>query len=83
MVSGQARYTDVAALGSEWTFVETGDFLRDGKSDFLIENTAGSVVVGEVGSSGQAAYTPVADLGPEWKFVARPATTWGRPRSVP
>jgi hypothetical protein len=43
------------------------DFNADGKSDFLIQNTAGVVVVGEV-SGGQAAFTAVTDLGPEWAF---------------
>jgi hypothetical protein len=45
------------------------DFNGDQKSDLLIENGAGAVVVGEVGASNQAAFTQVAGLGPEWKFV--------------
>ncbi len=44
------------------------DFNGDQKSDFLIENTAGAVVVGEVGASGVAATTQVGALGPEWSF---------------
>ena len=43
------------------------DFNGDGVSDFLIENTSGAVVVGEVGG-GQAGYGEVAALGPEWSF---------------
>ncbi|MFI4936382.1 MAG: NF038122 family metalloprotease [Caulobacterales bacterium] len=43
------------------------DLLGHGKSDFLIENTVGAVVVGEV-SSGQAGYAQVAGLGSEWSF---------------
>jgi hypothetical protein len=65
---GQETYAQVAALGPEWTFVGTGDFLGAGVSDFLIENTAGAVDVGEV-TGGQAQYTEVAGLGPEWRFV--------------
>ena len=60
--------TTVAALGPEWTFDGSGDFLGDGKSQFLIENTAAPSIVGEVSGS-TASYTPVAALGPEWKFV--------------
>ena len=45
------------------------DFNGDGKSDFLIENTNGAVVVGEVGGGGEATYAQVAALGPEWTFV--------------
>src|SRR5580698_4362761 len=44
------------------------DFNADGKSDFLIRNTAGAVVVGEV-TGGQAALSQVIGLGPEWSFV--------------
>jgi autotransporter passenger strand-loop-strand repeat protein len=62
-------YARVAALGLEWSIVETGDFLGDGKTDFLMENTSGAVVAGEVGSSGQANYTTLGGLGPEWSFV--------------
>jgi ELWxxDGT repeat protein len=43
------------------------DFNADGKSDLLIENSAGVVVVGEV-ASGTAAYAAVTGLGPEWSF---------------
>ncbi len=42
-------------------------FLGDPLSDFLIQNAAGTVVVGEV-VGGQANYTVVAGLGPEWSF---------------
>ena len=44
------------------------DFTRRWRRDFLIENTAGAVVVGEV-RAGQAGYAEVAGLGPEWTFV--------------
>ncbi|HEY1425661.1 MAG TPA: NF038122 family metalloprotease [Caulobacteraceae bacterium] len=45
------------------------DFNADGKSGFLIENTSGSVVVGE-DTNGKAALSLVGGLGSEWKFVA-------------
>jgi len=67
--AGQASYVQIGALGPEWTFEGVGHFLADGKTGFLIENTAGAVVVGEIGSNGQAAYTQVAALGSQWKFV--------------
>jgi len=65
---GQTAYAQVAALGSEWSFVGSGNVLGHGKTDFVIHNSAGAVVVGEVGSGGQAAYTQVAALGSEWAF---------------
>ena len=65
MVNGQAQYTQVAALGPEWTFQGTGDFLGNGHDQFLIENTSVAVDVGNV-VNGQAQYTQVAALGPEW-----------------
>ncbi len=65
---GQAAFSAVSGLGSDWSFRGDGDFVGDGASDYLIENGAGAVVVGEV-AGGQAAYTQVAALGPEWKFV--------------
>ncbi len=43
------------------------DFNADGKSDFLIQNTGGTVTVGE-NVGGQAGYTNVSSLGPEWSF---------------
>ena len=61
-------YTQVAALGPEWKFVGTGDFLGDGHADFLIENTAARWWSAR-SVDGQAAYTRSAALGPEWKFV--------------
>jgi hypothetical protein len=46
----------------------TGNFNADGHSDVLIENTAGSVVVGESDSSGHVTYAQVGMLGSEWSF---------------
>ncbi len=44
------------------------DFNADGKSDFLIQNTSGAVVVGEdIGNA--ASYSAVTGLGSEWTFV--------------
>jgi hypothetical protein len=45
------------------------DFNANGVSDFLIENTAGTVVVGQ-DIKGSASFSNVTGLGPEWKFVA-------------
>ena len=65
--NGQESYTQVAALGPEWSFQGNGDFLGNGQDQFLIENTSGAVDVGNV-VNGQAQYTQVAALGPEWTF---------------
>ena len=65
--NGQESYTQVAALGPEWSFQGNGDFLGNGQAQFLIENTSGAVDVGNV-VNGQAQYTQVATLGPEWTF---------------
>jgi hypothetical protein len=43
------------------------DFNQDGVSDFLIKNTLGAVVVGEVVDD-QAQFTQIGGLGPEWTF---------------
>jgi len=43
------------------------DFNNDGRSDILIENTSGAVVVGEV-HFGALSYSVVTGLGPEWTF---------------
>ena len=56
------------ALGPEWTFEGTSDFLGNGQDQFLIENTSGAVDVGNV-VNGQVQYTQVAALGPEWSFI--------------
>jgi len=67
--NGNASFTFPTALStSQWSIVGTGDFLGDGKSDFLIESTAGQVVVGEV-VNGQAQYTQVAGIASSWSFV--------------
>ncbi len=65
---GTASFTQVAALGPEWTFAGYGDFLSDGRSGFIMENTHGAVVAAEV-VNGAAVYTQVASLGPEWSLV--------------
>jgi beta-glucanase (GH16 family) len=44
------------------------DFSGDGKSNILVENTAGAVYVGETNASGQFAYAPIGGLGSEWSF---------------
>jgi hypothetical protein len=65
--AGQLTYTQVAAVGPEWTFHGAGDFFGDGRAGFLMENRVGAVVVGEV-ASGAASFTQVAALGSEWSF---------------
>ncbi|MFI4933945.1 MAG: NF038122 family metalloprotease [Caulobacterales bacterium] len=67
-IDNQVHYTQVGSLGPEWTFHGVGDYLLHGDDQFLIENTSGAVVVGEV-VNGQASYTSIGGLGPEWKIV--------------
>lgn len=64
---GAIQYSQVAGLGSIWSFEGNGDFLGDGHGQFLIENTSGAVVVGDV-HGGATTYSLVGGLGPEWKF---------------
>jgi hypothetical protein len=66
--NGAESYTQVAALGPEWSFKGNGDFLGDGHEDFLIVNSSGAVVVGQV-DNGATSYTQVGALGSEWSFV--------------
>ncbi len=66
--AGQAAYTQVGALGPEWSFKGAGDFLGDGDTAYLLENTNGAVVVGDV-ANGQTSFTQVGGLGAEWKFA--------------
>jgi hypothetical protein len=47
--------------------LHTNDFNGDGKSDVLIQNTSGTVVVGEA-VNGKESYSNVASLGHEWSF---------------
>jgi hypothetical protein len=67
--NGTAKYTPIAVLGSDWKFVGSGDFLGDGKDQFLVQNAAGTVIAGEVGAGGKVHFTSLAGLGPEWRFV--------------
>ena len=64
VLDAQSSYAQIGALGHEWTFAGSGDFLGVGKSGFLVENTAGAVEVGEL-AFGQASYVQVGNLGPE------------------
>jgi hypothetical protein len=45
----------------------SNDFNADGRSDFLIQNTAGAVDVGEI-FGGKAYYIPTGSLGAQWTF---------------
>ncbi|HEX3881553.1 MAG TPA: NF038122 family metalloprotease [Stellaceae bacterium] len=73
-VNGVAQYTAIGGLGPEWQFEGTGDYLGDGKTGFMIWDTAqssgsyGAVVVGEdVG--GAAQYKSIGGLDPKaWVF---------------
>ena len=67
MVNGQAEYTLLTGLGSEWKFVGAGDYLGEGHDQFLIENTAGAVVIGDW-LNGAMHLTEVGGLGSEWTF---------------
>ncbi|MFI4936381.1 MAG: hypothetical protein ACHP7N_17360 [Caulobacterales bacterium] len=67
VANGQASYTQIAALGPEWTFVGAGDYLGEGHDQFLVENAGGAVVVGDW-LNGQIHYTQVSGLGSEWAF---------------
>lgn len=66
----------VMSLGSSGTQISVSaaplptlhDFSDHGISDFLIENTSGAVVIGQVANGG-ASFSAVASLGPEWKIV--------------
>lgn len=49
------------------TVAASNDFSGDGRSDFLIENAAGAVTVGQV-AAGAAAYTSAGGLGSDWTF---------------
>ncbi|HEY1425058.1 MAG TPA: NF038122 family metalloprotease [Caulobacteraceae bacterium] len=73
-VDGTVTVTNGAVLEfSDKTLVlpapeaERYNFNGDGKSDLLVQNTSGAVVVGEV-KSGALAYSMVTGLGSEWKF---------------
>jgi hypothetical protein len=44
------------------------EFLDAGRSDILIENSAGTLAVGEVGANGQESYATIGGLGAEWSL---------------
>jgi len=67
VTGGHAGFVQVGALGSDWTFVGSGDYLGEGYVQFLIERGNGALVVGDA-SGGQASYVQVGALGSEWLF---------------
>ena len=70
--NGQVAFTFPTAVTlSQWKFVGTGDFLGDGKDQFLIENigsNAGLLGIGEV-TGGQVAFTFPTTLASQWTIV--------------
>ena len=70
--NGQVAFTFPTAVAtSQWEFVGTGDFLGDGKDQFLIENIGGSaglLGIGEV-TGGQVAFTFPTALASQWTIV--------------
>ncbi len=61
-------WAEMAAIGYTERQSPRDDFDGFGKSDILISNTSGAVVVGEIGASGAEAYLRVATLGAQWTF---------------
>jgi hypothetical protein len=76
VASGQVTYQQVAALGPEWHFLGSGDFLHYGVSDYLIESAAGALVVGDI-SGGQTTFSQVGAIGPEWTVEGVGHFQWG------
>ena len=70
--NGQVAFTFPTAVTlSQWKFVGSGDFLGDGKDQFLIENigsNAGLLGIGEV-TGGQVAFTFPTNLASQWTIV--------------
>jgi autotransporter passenger strand-loop-strand repeat protein len=67
--SATTTYTSISLPTGAWTIEGAGNLFGDGQAQFIVENTSGTVEIGEV-HSGTAAYTSqVVSLGPEWKFV--------------
>lgn len=64
---GAAAYTFVGGLGLEWEFGGSGDFMADGRAEFVIRSSSGAVAIGAVGGGG-ASFTMAGGLGREWKF---------------
>jgi hypothetical protein len=58
----------VITFQGDWVYYVRNDFVGDGVADILIENTAGTIALGEIGALKQENYTQVASLGPEWRF---------------
>jgi beta-glucanase (GH16 family) len=68
VASGKAAYTQVTALGPQWTIASAGDFLGDGGCQFLMRAANGAIDVGEV-QSGVAHFTQIGALAPQWTLV--------------
>ncbi len=68
IAGGHATYIYPTALPSGWSFVGTGDFLGDGKSEFMIQNASGLVAIGKL-ANGAPTFSFPAFLDASWKFV--------------
>lgn len=71
VVGGQAAYTQIGGLGTEWQFQGNADFLGDGQTQFLIRNVGtvigGALDLGEY-KNGGITFTQIGGLGLEWEF---------------
>jgi len=65
--AGKVAFTQIGAIGSGWTFVETGDFLAEGRDEFLIQNASGVVELGDL-QGAHLHLTQVASPGATWLF---------------
>ena len=63
---GQFTFSYLATLGSQWTFEGSGDYLGEGHDQFLLESTAGQVLLGDINSAGVLHLTQVSDLPSQW-----------------
>jgi len=78
MIDNTLTFTDIGAVGEEWEFVGTGDYIGDARTDFLMFNTgSGALVAGSV--DGAASFTEIGNFGSEWSFHSGNAALLPRP----
>lgn len=68
IINGITNFTAIGGIGREWRFAGNGDFVGDGREEFLIRNTDGALAIGEV-VNGVADFTAIGGLCPEWTFA--------------